>query len=85
MRLPWSKPSDEKPADSGSVSKSQAALSGSEGDGKDHDLQYWLDSGFLTLPKNVADAVATAAGQPSAPTGRHSDLPRPAPRVAPTP
>jgi hypothetical protein len=33
------------------VSKSQSALAGTEGDGKVHDLQYWLDSGFLTLPK----------------------------------
>ncbi len=34
------------------MTRSQASLSGPEGDGKDHDLQYWLDSGFLTLPKD---------------------------------
>lgn len=44
MRLPWSKPSGTKSADPGPVSKSQAALSGPDGDGKEHDLQYWLDS-----------------------------------------
>jgi len=32
------------------VSKSQKALPGVDGDGKEHDLQYWIDSGFLTLP-----------------------------------
>ena len=51
MRLPWSKPSNAKSVDSGPVSRSDAALAGPEGDGKEHDLEYWLDSGFLTLPR----------------------------------
>ena len=58
MRLPWSNTSNATSADQGPVSKSQAALSGPEGDGKEHDLQYWLDSGFLTLPKNGVDVPA---------------------------
>jgi hypothetical protein len=58
MRLPWSSRND-KSADSEPVSKSQAALAGAAGDGKVHDLQYWLDSGFLTLPK---DADAGSSG-----------------------
>jgi hypothetical protein len=37
------------------VSKSEAALAGAAGDGEVHDLQYWLDSGFLTLPRVDAD------------------------------
>jgi hypothetical protein len=59
MRLPWSKSSSTKSADAEPVSKSQAALSGRGGDGKDHDLQYWLDSGFLTLPKNGVDTAGS--------------------------
>ena len=65
MRLPWSKSKSEQSADPGPVSKSQAALSGPDGDGKDHDLQYWLDSGFLTLPKKEADAVIAASHGPT--------------------
>lgn len=49
MRLPWSKPRTDRSV--GPATKSQAALSGSDGDGKEHDLQYWIDSGFLTLPR----------------------------------
>jgi hypothetical protein len=57
MHLPWSKSTSSQPATKGStgvvgMSRSQASLSGPDGDGKEHDLQYWLDSGFLTLPKN---------------------------------
>jgi hypothetical protein len=56
MRLPWSTSRNKtsrnnKSADRAPVSKSELALSGAAGDGKVHDLQYWLDSGFLTLPK----------------------------------
>ncbi|MCW2497143.1 hypothetical protein [Jatrophihabitans sp.] len=54
MHLPWSKtPSPEavKGATPG-MTRSQASLSGPDGDGKEHNLQYWLDSGFLTLPKD---------------------------------
>ncbi len=51
MRMPWSK--NSRPANSGEkMTNSQASLSGPEGDGKVHDLQYWLDSGFLTLPRD---------------------------------
>jgi hypothetical protein len=84
MRLPWSKSRIEKTADSGPVSLSQAALSGPDGDGKEHDLAYWLASGFLTLPKGEADAVATAAEKPSTDSKRRHD-PRPAPRTVPAP
>jgi hypothetical protein len=59
MRLPWSSSRNGKSAASEPVSKSQAALAGAAGDGKVHDLQYWLDSGFLTLPK---DADAGSSG-----------------------
>ncbi|MGI8678252.1 MAG: hypothetical protein ACR2LX_06105 [Jatrophihabitans sp.] len=45
------KSTSKKSGGPGWESKSQAALAGSDGDGKDHDLQYWLDSGFLTLPR----------------------------------
>jgi hypothetical protein len=53
MRMPWTKrdATDSRPA--GPVSKSEAARSGPAGDGKEHDLKYWLESGFLTLPKNA--------------------------------
>jgi len=34
------------------MTRSQASLSGPDGDGKEHDLAYWLESGFLTLPKD---------------------------------
>jgi hypothetical protein len=67
MRLPWSKSNGSKSAQAGPVSKSQAALSGPEGDGKDHDLQYWLDSGFLTLPAGAFDTPAKAAATPDRP------------------
>jgi hypothetical protein len=56
MRLPWSTSRTEPAAaDSYPVSKSESALSGPAGDGKVHDLQYWLDSGFLTLPRPDPD------------------------------
>lgn len=35
-----------------SMTRSQASQPGPDGDGKEHDLQYWLDSGFLALPKD---------------------------------
>jgi hypothetical protein len=60
MRLPWSKSRTES-VDTGPVSKSQSALSGPEGDGKEHDLQYWLDSGFLTLPAGTRVPAPSAA------------------------
>jgi hypothetical protein len=53
MRLPWSLSRNDKSAEPEPVSKSEAALAGAAGDGKVHDLQYWLDSGFLTLPKEA--------------------------------
>lgn len=59
--MPWSKSRESKSADPGPVTKSQAALSGPAGDGKEHDLQYWLDSGFLTLPAGTPVPVAAAA------------------------
>lgn len=57
MRMPWTRSS----TDSGptpSVSKSEAALAGAAGDGKEHDLAYWIASGFLTLPKHPTDQPA---------------------------
>jgi hypothetical protein len=52
MQLPWSKTHYAAAAPTApTTTRSQACLSGPEGDGKEHDLQYWLDSGFLTLPK----------------------------------
>jgi hypothetical protein len=55
MRLPWSTTRRDKPADPVPVSKSEAALSGPAGDGKVHDLAYWIESGFLTLPRPDPD------------------------------
>jgi hypothetical protein len=52
MRMPWSKTTHRTVDSAPSMTNSQASLSGPEGDGKVHDLQYWLDSGFLTLPKD---------------------------------
>ena len=59
MQLPWNKipmpsraPSRSATSDAPTMTRSQACMSGPEGDGKDHGLQYWLDSGFLTLPKD---------------------------------
>lgn len=66
MRMPWSRSNASKPDAAGPVTKSQAALSGTDGDGKDHDLQYWLDSGFLTLPAGAFDTPAKAAAAPMA-------------------
>lgn len=54
MRMPWKRSGPDKDAPP-TVSKSEAALSGSAGDGKEHDLEYWLASGFLTLPKHASD------------------------------
>jgi hypothetical protein len=54
MRLPWSTKND-KSADPEPISKSQLALSGAAGDGKVHDLEYWIASGFLTLPRPDPD------------------------------
>lgn len=51
MALKWNKTESSKTPEAPTMTRSQASLSGPEGDGKDHDLQYWLDSGFLTLPK----------------------------------
>jgi hypothetical protein len=54
VRMPWTQSStDSEPTES--VSKSEAALSGPAGDGKVHDLEYWIASGFLTLPKHPTD------------------------------
>lgn len=55
MRLPWSTSRNDKPADWEPVSKSESALSGAAGDGKVHDLEYWIESGFLTLPRPDPD------------------------------
>ena len=52
MRLLRSKAHPTKTASAPSTTRSQASLPGPDGDGKEHDLQYWLDSGFLTLPKD---------------------------------
>jgi hypothetical protein len=51
MPMPWKK----SPASASAPrrEKGELALSGPEGDGKVHDLQYWLDSGFLRLPPKV--------------------------------
>jgi hypothetical protein len=59
MRLRWSKSKNGEPAGSAQVNKSESALAGAAGDGKVHDLQYWLDSGFLTLPKVDPDTPVT--------------------------
>lgn len=58
--MPWTKSRTPASDESKWANKSQAALSGPEGDGKEHDLQYWLDSGFLTLPKSRAHENPTA-------------------------
>ena len=42
------------------TSKSDAALAGAAGDGEVHDLEYWLKSGFLTLPKDAPEAADAA-------------------------
>ena len=84
MRLPWSKPSGTKSADPGPVSKSQAALSGPDGDGKEHDLQYWLDSGFLTLPAGAFDPPATPTAKPADAPAAATATPAP-PRATPKP
>ncbi len=52
MQLPWSRTRTTTVPAAPTMTRSQASLSGPEGDGKDHNLQYWLDSGFLTLPKD---------------------------------
>jgi hypothetical protein len=78
MRMPWFKrnESNSKPA---RIDKSTAALAGPAGDGLVHDLQYWLDSGFLTIPQSAIDAqmarAQSAAAAASGPTGA-----RPTPR-----
>jgi hypothetical protein len=48
MPMPWKKARNEPAPER--VTKGELAQSGPEGDGKVHDLQYWLDSGFLRLP-----------------------------------
>jgi hypothetical protein len=48
MPMPWKKSRETTTAPR--LTKGELALSGPEGDGKVHDLQYWLDSGFLRLP-----------------------------------
>jgi hypothetical protein len=55
MRMPWTKSDERSAKDTPYVSKADASRSGSDGDGKEHDLQYWLDSGFLTLPNEPAE------------------------------
>ncbi len=52
MRLPWRKAQHGTSANEPSMTLSQAARSGPDGDGKEHDLEYWLNSGFLALPKD---------------------------------
>jgi hypothetical protein len=51
MQMPWSKKKSAGDELAERVDKGQAATAGADGDGKEHDLQYWLDSGFLTLPR----------------------------------
>ena len=58
MQMPWSKARVEALPER--VDKGQAAAAGADGDGKEHDLQYWLDSGFLTLPKDAVDEAIAA-------------------------
>lgn len=60
MRLPWSTSRKRATDNAEPVSKSVSALSGEAGDGLVHDLQYWLDSGFLTLPRPDPDWPAPA-------------------------
>jgi hypothetical protein len=60
MRMPWTKAATRDSAQAGPVSKSESALAGAAGDGKEHDLQYWIDSGFLTLPKPAPEAAGSA-------------------------
>jgi len=50
MKLSWNK-AHRAEATAPTMTHSEAARPGPEGDGKDHDLQYWLESGFLALPK----------------------------------
>jgi hypothetical protein len=64
MRLPWSSSRNDKSTPD-PISKSESALSGAAGDGKVHDLEYWLESGFLTLPRPDPDWPAPAV--PGAP------------------
>jgi hypothetical protein len=61
MRMPWSKQTEDSQP---TVAKSTAALSGAAGDGLEHDLQYWVDSGFLTLPQDAIDAHAARLAPP---------------------
>ena len=65
MRLPWSTSRNRATDNAEPVSKSVAALSGAAGDGLEHDLQYWLASGFLTLPKPDPDWPAPAEPGPT--------------------
>jgi hypothetical protein len=65
MRLPWSKPNPRRPEAVEFEDRSAAALAGSDGDGKDHDLQYWLDSGFLTLPRPDSDVPVSTESDPT--------------------
>ncbi len=55
MRMPWTKSATGKSVTAATMSKSEAGLAGEAGDGKVHDLAYWLESGFLTLPKAAPD------------------------------
>ncbi len=52
--MPWTRSAASK--EPATTSKSDAALAGAAGDGEVHDLEYWLKSGFLTLPKDAPDA-----------------------------
>lgn len=62
MRLPRSMSRSKKSDEPTFANKSDAAMAGSVGDGKEHDLQYWLDSGFLTLPKARPEDAAAVPG-----------------------
>ena len=50
--MPWTKSAARNSGPAGPATKSEAALAGAAGDGEVHDLEYWLKSGFLTLPKD---------------------------------
>ena len=52
--MPWTRSAATKQSAT-PASKSEAALAGAAGDGEVHDLDYWLRSGFLTLPKEAPD------------------------------
>jgi hypothetical protein len=82
MRLPWSRSKNGESAGSAQVNTSEGALAGAAGDGKVHDLQYWLDSGFLTLPKVDPDTPVPVESDAPVPVEPRTSEPRPAPSSA---